>query len=353
MTKMSKRFLLFGANGYTANLIVRYAEKFGLIPVLAGRNERIITEMAKKLGLDYRLTDLDDSTTLDNILREFPLVLHAAGPFRYTAKPMIEACIRSKTHYIDITGEILVFEMAKKYDKKAKEAGIMVMPGVGFDVVPTDCMALHLKNQMPDAVSLQLAFGSIGGMFSKGTATTMAEGAGEKSAVRINGQIVPVALGHKGKLVDFGEKKLFTMTIPWGDVSTAYTTTGIPNIEVYTAIQPKVFKILKYQWAFNWLLRLPIVRNIQLKKIKAGQPGPTDAQREAAKSLVWGEVTNARGETLSASLVGPEGYTLTAQSSLIIAKKILEGDCKVGYQTPAGCYGEHLVLEVEGMRYNG
>lgn len=340
---MLNRFLLFGANGYTGKLIVRYAKDFGLNPVLAGRNESAIAEIAKEFGLEYRITGLDDSTKLDSILSEFPLVLHAAGPFRHTAKQMIEACIRTKTHYIDITGEILVFEMAKKYDQKAKEAGIMVMPGVGFDVVPTDCMALHLKNQMPDAVSLQLAFGSIGGMYSKGTATTMAEGAGEKSAVRINGQIVPVALGHKGKWVDFGEKKLFTMTIPWGDVSTAYTTTGIPNIEVYTAIPPEVFKLLKYQWAYNWLLRLPFIRNMQLKKIKAGQAGPTDAQRAAAKSLVWGEVTNAKGETKSASMVGPEGYTLTAQTSLTIAKKILRGDYKSGYQTPAGCYGENVV----------
>ena len=340
---MSNRFLLFGANGYTGKLIVRYAKDFGLNPVLAGRNESAIAEIAKEFGLEYRITGLDDSTKLDSILSEFPLVLHAAGPFRHTAKQMIEACIRTKTHYIDITGEILVFEMAKKYDQKAKEAGIMVMPGVGFDVVPTDCMALHLKNQMPDAVSLQLAFGSIGGMYSKGTATTMAEGAGEKSAVRINGQIVPVALGHKGKWVDFGEKKLFTMTIPWGDVSTAYTTTGIPNIEVYTAIPPEVFKLLKYQWAYNWLLRLPFIRNMQLKKIKAGQAGPTDAQRAAAKSLVWGEVTNAKGETKSARMVSPEGYTLTAQTSLTIAKKILRGDYKSGYQTPAGCYGENVV----------
>ena len=340
---MSNRFLLFGANGYTGKLIVRYAKDFGLNPVLAGRNESAIAEIAKEFGLEYRITGLDDSTKLDSILSEFPLVLHAAGPFRHTAKQMIEACIRTKTHYIDITGEILVFEMAKKYDQKAKEAGIMVMPGVGFDVVPTDCMALHLKNQMPDAVSLQLAFGSIGGMYSKGTATTMAEGAGEKSAVRINGQIVPVALGHKGKWVDFGEKKLFTMTIPWGDVSTAYTTTGIPNIEVYTAIPPEVFKLLRYQWAYNWLLRLPFIRNMQLKKIKAGQAGPTDAQRAAAKSLVWGEVTNAKGETKSARMVGPEGYTLTAQTSLTIAKKILRGDYKSGYQTPAGCYGENVV----------
>ena len=339
---MSNRFLLFGANGYTAKLIVRYAKDFGLIPVLAGRNENAIAELAREFELEYRITGLDDSTKLDSILSEFPLVLHAAGPFRHTAKQMIEACIRTKTHYIDITGEILVFEMAKKYNQKAQEAGIMVMPGVGFDVVPTDCMALHLKKLMPDAVSLQLAFGSIGGMYSKGTATTMAEGAGEKSAVRINGQIVPVELGHKGKWVDFGEKKLFTMTIPWGDVSTAYTTTGIPNIEVYTAIPPEVFKLLKYQWAYNWLLRLPFLRNMQLKKIKAGKAGPTDAQRAAAKSLVWGEVTNEKGETKSARIVGPEGYTLTAQTSLTIAKKILGGDFKTGYQTPAGCYEENV-----------
>jgi short subunit dehydrogenase-like uncharacterized protein len=345
------KIILYGANGYTGKLIARMAREHQIEPILAGRREEAIRPMAEEMGMEWAVADLDDDKALDALLAKAPMVLHAAGPFKHTARPMIKACIRNGKHYTDITGEIGVYEMAKVYDEQAKAKNIVVMPGVGFDVVPTDCMALQLRNRMPDAVSLKLAFAGLGSGLSHGTATTMAEGMGQKSAARINGKISPVPLGHKGMTVDFGVKKLFVMSIPWGDVSTAYTTTGIPNIETYTAQSPKTFRMLKYQWAFNWLLRTSFMKNRQLKKIKSRPAGPTDEQRAKSISLVWGEATNAKGEKIEGRLKCAEGYTLTAISSLIIARKILDGNFRPGYQTPAGCYGENLILEVPGSEF--
>jgi len=346
---MSNTFLLYGANGYTGQLICKMLNDYGIKPILSGRRKEALEPMATALHTSYRVAGLDDGPALDAALQDVSVILHAAGPFKRTARPMIEACLRNKKHYIDITGEIEVYEMAKKYDDAAKKAGIMIMPGVGFDVVPTDCIALFLKNKMPDAVELKLAFASLGGRLSHGTATTMAEGMGGKSAARKDGKIVPVPLGHKGMTVDFGVKEIFVMTIPWGDISTAYTTTGIPNIETYTGVSPKTYKLLKYQSLFNWLLRTSFMRNRELKKINARPAGPSDEQRAKSKSAVWGEVRNSKGETARARLIGPDGYTLTAHASLIITKKILEGNFKTGYQTPAGCYGADLVLEVPSV----
>ena len=343
--------ILYGANGYTGKLIARMARDYNVIPILSGRREDAIRPLAEELGLEWVVADLNDPVSLDNLLAKAKIVLHAAGPFKYTAKPMIEACIRNGKHYTDITGEIMVYEMAKKYHEQAVAKNIMIMPGVGFDVVPTDCMAIHLKNKMPDAKYLKLAFASLGSGLSQGTATTMAEGMGQTSAERIDGKIRPVPLGHKGMTVDFGVKKLFVMSIPWGDISTAYTTTGIPNIVTYTAQHPKVYKMLKYQWAFNWLLRTSFMRNRQMKKIRSKPAGPSDEQRSKSMSLVWGQVTNAEGQSIEGRLKAPDGYTLTAISSLIIARKILHGNFKAGYQTPAGCYGERLVLEVPGTEF--
>jgi short subunit dehydrogenase-like uncharacterized protein len=343
-------FLLYGANGYTGRLIARYAADHGLTPILAGRNREALEALANTLGMPFRVADLEDAQSIDQALTEVDVVLHAAGPFRHTARKMMEACLRTHTHYLDITGEIAVFELAKSMDEKAREAGIMIMSGVGFDVVPTDCIALYLKNRLPDATHLKLAFGSVGGGLSHGTAITMAEGAGEPGAARVNGNIVPVPIGQKGMWVDFGLKRLFTMTIPWGDVSTAFTTTGIPNIETYTAVSPKTHSMLKYQWLFNWFLRLPFVKARAIRKIKARPAGPDDGRREKSKCLVWGEVKNAAGAHKTARLTGPEGYTLTAITSLIITRKVLEGSFKAGYQTPAGCYGEDLIMEVPNVQ---
>ena len=140
------------------------------------------------------------------------------------------------------------------------------------------------------------------------------------------------------------------MSIPWGDISTAHFTTGIPNIETYTGIAPKIYRLLKLQWAFNWLLRTGFIRNIIKKKIKSKPAGPSDEQRKNSNSFVWGEAMNAAGKTVNAAISCYDGYTLTAHSSLIITKKILEGNFKPGYQTPATVYGENLIMEVPGTK---
>ena len=347
----SNSFLLYGANGYSGELIARYAKQYELEPILAGRRKEIIAPLAGKLGLSYRVFDVDDTTALLAALREVKVVMNAAGPFQFTARQMIEACLQTGTHYLDINGDIAVFEMIKRYDDAAKKAGIMLLPGTGFDVVPTDCLALHLKKLLPDAVSLQLAFAIVGGGLSHGTATTMANKIGEGGAARKNGSIIRQPLGKKGMWVDFGVKKLFVMSIPWGDISTAYFTTGIKDIESYTGISRKLYYILKVQPLFNWLLRTNFVRNGLKKKINSRPAGPSDEQRNKSISLVWGQVSNATGEIVTARLSGPEVYTLTAYSALLIIQKVLTGNFSAGYQTPASAYGENLILEVPGVQW--
>lgn len=340
---------MYGANGYTGRLIAEMAAGYGLQPILAGRNETALKEMSAQLGYPYLTIDLSDAEALQAALREVKLVLHAAGPFQFTARQMMEACMATGTHYLDITGEIAVFEKAKTYDAAAKKAGVMLMPGVGFDVVPTDCTAAYLKQELPDATELKLAFAMLGGKLSHGTASTMAENMGDGGAVRENGIIVRKPLGHKGMWVDFGKKNIFVMCIPWGDVSTAFTTTGIPNIETYAAASPKTFRMLKWQFLYNWLLRTSFMRKQAKKKISKQPAGPSPEMRAKARSFVWGEVSNAAGAKKSVRMECPEGYTLTAISSLIITRKVLAGDLAPGYQTPAGAYGAGLVLEIPGV----
>lgn len=343
-------FLLYGANGYTGELIARYAADYNLRPILAGRRADVLKSLAAKLDYPYMVFDLSNTQALIAALKEVRVVINAAGPFQFTASQMIESCLQTGTHYLDINGDIGVFESIRDYDASARQAGVMLLPGAGFDVVPTDCTALLLKRLLPDALSLKLAFATLGGSLSHGTATTMTNKLGKGGAVRKNGNIVSVPLGHKGMWIDFGSKKLFTMTIPWGDIATAYFTTGIQDIESYTAISPGIFKILKLQGSFNWILRTSFIRRIIRKRIDKRPPGPTDEDREKARSLVWGQVTNSNEETATIRMSGPDGYTLTTHTALIIAKKVLRKDLKPGYQTPATAYGEDLILEVPGVR---
>jgi short subunit dehydrogenase-like uncharacterized protein len=352
----SNTFLLYGANGYTGELIARYAKQYNLQPILAGRRKEVIEPLATKLQLPFRIFDVSDTTALQAALKEVKVIINAAGPFQFTGKQIIEACLQTGTHYLDINGDISVFETMKHYDEAAKKAGIMLLPGAGFDVVPTDCIALQLKKSLPDAVSLQLAFATLGGGLSHGTATTMTTKLGEGGAVRKDGKIIQQSLGQKGMWVDFftgtgkATKKLFVMTIPWGDIATAYFTTGIPDIESYTGMSNKIYYLLKGQFLFNWLLRTKFIRNYLKKKIDKRPAGPSDEQRNKAISLVWGKAMNSTGKTSIARLCGPEGYTLTMYSCLIITQKIVNGNFSAGYQTPASAYGENLVMEVPGVQ---
>ncbi len=343
------KFLLYGANGYTGKLIAEHAHEYGLTPILAGRSEDKIRPLAQQLGYEYLIFDLSETKKLEEALQKVKVVLHAAGPFIYTARPMLEACIRKGIHYLDITGEIQVFEMAAKLDSIAKQAGIMLMPGVGFDVVPTDCLAKFLKQQLPDAAHLKLAFIPLGGRLSHGTAMTMAEGLGSGGAMRKNGKIIKVPIGHDTVLVPYEKKQLLAVSIPWGDVATAFYTTGIPNITTYTGMKPSTYKWLKWQKYFNWFLRLPLIKAYVKNKIKQRPAGPSTEELITSKTIVWGQASNEYNKK-QAMLIVPNGYLLTVKTALIITKKVLEGNFATGFQTPAGVFGADLITnEVEGV----
>lgn len=342
-----KTFLIYGANGYTGELITRFAADRGMKPIIAGRNEAAVKAVAEKYGFEYRIFALDETEKLDAALNEVAMVLHCAGPFSITSKAMGEACLRTGRHYTDITGEIAVFEACAAADQKAKDAGIMVMPGVGFDVVPSDCLAKHLKDRLPSTTHLTLAWYGMGRM-SHGTQATMTMNVGKGGAVRRDGKIMPVPAAWRTREIDFGNGVVKTgVTIPWGDVSTAYHSTGIPNIEVYSVIPADGVRLMKISRYLGWLLAKNFVQRYLQHNIPPG--GPSDHERMRGKTLLWGEASDEAGNRVEARMQAPEGYTVTAIAALNIAEKILAGNFTPGYQTPAKAYGADLILEIPGV----
>ena len=338
---VNKTFLIYGANGYTGELITRMAAERGMRPVVAGRNEAAIKELAEKHGLEHRVFSLEETEKLDAALNEAAMVLHCAGPFSLTSRQMGEACLRIGTHYTDITGEIAVFEACAAADQKAKDAGIMVMPGVGFDVVPSDCLARRLKDRLPSATNLTLAFYGKG-RISHGTQATMTMNIDKGGAIRRDGKIKPVPAAWRTREIDFGEGVVkLGVTIPWGDVSTAFYSTGIPNIEVYTVAPPSALKLMKLSRFIGPLLATGPVQRYLQGKIPPG--GPSDEERARGKTLLWGEASDDAGNRIEERLTVPEGYTTTALAALEITRRILAGDLKPGFQTPSMAYGPDLI----------
>lgn len=339
--------VVYGSYGYTGQLIIDECKAKGIDVILSGRNKEALRKQSSLTEFPFEAVDIHDTAGLCRLLEKGAMVIHAAGPFQFTAQPMADACLITQKHYTDITGEISVFEMLAKLDPKARAVGIALMPGVGFDVVPSDCLAMHLKNRLPSATHLQLAFASSKGGLSRGTSKTMVEGMGLGGAIRRNGKIIPVPL-HEGMTeINYGAFQLPSVRIPWGDVSTAFYSTGIGNIEVFRGADQGLIKQVKMSRYFNWLLRKRSVKDYLVRQIDKKPAGPNEERRAKSKMFLWGKVWDGQQEKVSL-LETVEGYTLTAKTSVLIAQKILSGNVRPGFQTPSKAYGPDLIMEVPG-----
>lgn len=346
---LNKKLLIYGANGYTGKLIVDESIRSGLKPIIAGRNKKEIEALSFEKTLEYRIFSIDE---LDSGLNGIDIVINCAGPFVFTIDKFIKACLKKKVHYFDITGEIEVFEKAFSYDAEAKERGIVICSGIGFDVVPTDCLALMLKERLNEqATNLDIAFHTQGGI-SKGTRKTALLGGGSGPKIRREGIIKSVAYGEIQKEIKFPHKDLICTAISWGDVVTAYISTNIPNITVYIPIHPKLLKKMKKYGKFSFLLRSTIIRSISKKLIFKKQEnridGPTEETRENTKSYIWGKI-EGNGKSKESMLITPNGYTLTALTTVIGIKKFIDLNVQGGFYTPSKLFGSKFILEIPGV----
>ena len=306
-------FLIYGSYGYTGQLIVDQALQEGLHPILAGRDEKKLRAQAEKYNLEYRAFALDETEKLDSALHEVKAVLHCAGPFVHTFRQMAEACLRTKRHYVDISGEIPGFEALAAMDGQAKEAGIMLLPGGGFDIVPSDCLAAHVKQRLPSATHFRLFVRGVGAGVSRGTAKSAIENMHRQGMIRRDGKLLQVRPAWNVLEQDFGRGPVKVVSVGWGDVSTAYYSTGIPNIETYFAFPKTYISFLKSMRVIGPLLYNRPVKNILKSLIDIfSQPGPEEAGRKNASAIFIGEATDQNGGRAVSKLITPEGYTCTA-----------------------------------------
>ncbi len=344
-----KNFMVYGSYGYTGQLIVEQAVKAGLKPLLAGRDENQLRAQAEKFGLEYRAFSIKNSAALDSALMEVDAVLHCAGPFVLTFRQMAEACIRTKRHYVDISGEIEGFEALALMNEEAQRAGIMLLPGGGFDVVPSDCLIAYAAGKLPSATHLELYIKSVGSGVSRGTARSGIENMQREGRIRRDGKIVSVPNVWGTKDVDFGRGPSRLVSMGWGDVSTAYHSTGIPNVTVYMGFPKAMVNSMRLTRYFGALLYTRAARDLVKWLIgKFLAPGPTRKQNENGFSLLIAEVTDGK-QTVRAKLRTPEAYYLTALTSVEIMKRILNSDFKSGFQTPSKVYGADFILQFKGV----
>jgi len=350
---MKHNWMIYGANGYTGRLIVKEAKSRGMNPILAGRNKSALEKICDETGFECRVFDLEDKKAVQTALDGIKIVLHCAGPFSATSQPMIDACLANGCHYLDITGEISVFANAHRQSDEARHADIVLMPGVGFDVVPTDCLAARLVEKLPAATELLLAFES-GGRMSPGTAKTSVEGLAGGGCVRQDGKLKWVPLAWKTREIPFEHGNRLAMTIPWGDVFTAFISTGIPDIEVYMSAPPSTIMRLKRIRMLRPLLSMQWVQNAMKRRIEKSVKGPGEEARQGSSMQLWGEASSADGRSVSATMTTPDGYDVTVLASLGIVDFLLETEVEGGFYTPSLLMGAGYAESLAGIsiRFN-
>jgi short subunit dehydrogenase-like uncharacterized protein len=325
--------MVYGANGYSGTLLARLAAERGERPVLAGRSASSVAPLAESLGLEYRVGD-PGSVSLAGI----DTVANCAGPFSSTAAPLVGACLSAGTGYLDITGELDVFDWMFTQDAAARDAGVAMITGAGFDVVPTDCLAALLAAALPGAVSLELAFHAPGGL-SRGTARTALGEMASGAQRRVAGVLVPTGYGNPSREVPFPSGARRVGATRWGDLVTAHRSTGIADITVYMPLPPGA--------VLAKTLRFGPLRRLARALVRAG--GPSSARRSSSGCEVWAEVRDAAGNTRSATLTGPNAYSLTADATLRAVQHIRAGDVLPGVHTPSAALGAAFVTELDGV----
>jgi len=343
------RLLIYGVTGYTGRLVAAQAKARGLDVVLAGRSAERVRPLAQSLRLPWRAVGLDEPSRLDKVLDHVDVMLNLAGPFMMTARPALESCLRTNTHYLDVTGELAVFQDLHRYDSRARTRGIMVMPGIGFAALASDCLAAHVASRLPKAQFLRLGI-SRPDIFSRGTLKTMFSLVRERVSIRREGRLTSVPVGRLERTFDYGEGQRVSTAVNWADVYTAYYTTGIPNIEVYA--EAGVFERGFYQlgaW-FAEPMKLAPWQWMQDLQASMWPEGPSEAERAASRRVIVAEAEDQWRRQVCSRLTTPDGYSFTADVALTVAERVLAGEYQAGFQTPAGVYGADFVLAFEGVR---
>lgn len=318
-----KTLLIYGATGYTGRMAAERAKTLGLDFEIAGRNQQRLAPLAEQLGVPFRVFEADADAAQS--LAGIDVLLNFAGPFAQTAEPLMRACLEAGVDYLDITAEINVYRLAERLGAEAAEAGVMLLPGVGWDVVPTDCLAVHVAQRVQEPRSLNVAL-QVPGSMSRGSAMSVSEIIGAGLMARVDGHLVPTP-DAQPQYFDFGEGPVLCAPLSFGDLVTGWHSTGILNIAMFVHVSGDAFPE-------GDLSLLP--------------DGPTEEQRDAHRARAVAEVTAADGTVVRSMIETVNGYSYTPLAAVEAASRVLEGEHRPGFETPARIFGKGFAETIAG-----
>jgi saccharopine dehydrogenase (NAD+, L-lysine-forming) len=345
--KNPRRIMIYGATGFTGMLIARAAVELGCDLVLAARDRDRLAAAARPFGLTARAFALDDSGETINALSDIDIVLNAAGPFAATSEPLIAACLAARTHYLDVTGELSVFVTAHRHDASARERGIMILPGVGFWIVASDCLAADVATLMPEAKYLRIGC-SRSELFSRGSLRTIMSETRDQVIIRQASRLARIPVGHLEWQFDYGEGKRTSIAVSLADVFTAYFTTAIPNIEGYFEANLSARTAGALAVGFTTAIGATRLRALVDVGLAAWPERPSMNARSAAKQVIVAEAEDGWRRSRRLRLVTRDGYSFTVEAAIIVLRRVISGDFVPGFQTPGKLFGSGFALSIPG-----
>lgn len=317
------KLMIYGATGYTGRMAAEHAKALGLDVIIAGRTAEKLGVLAEQLGVSYRVFSLDaiGADSLEGV----GVLLNFAGPFAQTAQPLMHACIRAGVDYLDITAEINVYRLAEQLGTQAAQAGIMLLPGVGWDVVPTDCLAMHVARRVHNPQTLSVAL-QVAGAMSRGSAMSVSEIISAGLMARVDGELLATP-DTQPRHFDFGQGPALCAPLSFGDLVTGWRSTAIPNISMYVHITGDAFPE-------GDLSQLP--------------DGPSIEEREGHRARAVAEVVGADGSIARSVIETVNGYSYTPLSAVEAARRVLGGERRAGFETPARVFGMGFAETIDG-----
>lgn len=350
LTNGQFNWMLYGATGFTGQLILEEALNQGERPIIAGRDPAKVNELAQRFGLPAQVFGLLGSVELvQRNIQGLDAVVNAAGPFAYTYPNMAAACMQEWVDYLDITGEMVVFE--KNFDNymAARSENVRLICGMGFDVVPTDCLAKYVLDELPEASQLEIAI-LTNGKASAGTMRTMLEHAKRGSWARKEGRLLPERLARVSKTVAFARGEMAVASVPLGDLSTAYRHYQTPNIRAFMALpQKRIEQLNKYATLFQKAMKVkPLRKLVQSLLYDREKMGPDEHLRREGFTECWASATTPEGKRVSARLTSIEAYRMTATCAVkgIQHLRSRADHLPYGALTPAQAFGKDFILEL-------
>lgn len=324
-----KKLMIYGAAGYTGCMAAEHAASAGLDLVLAGRDQdRMALEvLAGSLGADVRLFSLDDPDAIERGLEDISVLLNAAGPFMNTAGRLMSAAIRAGVHYLDFSAELDTYQKALALDEEARAAGVMLLPGSGGSVAMLGSLAGHAVARVKDPRKLSVAL-HVAGAMSRGSATSASQNITTETLHLVDGELV-VRSPEEVRDFNFGKgpQSSFPVTLP--DLVTIHHATGVPDIETFVHVTTGAFPT---------------------GDIKDLPAGPSTEERAANRYHAAVEVTDADGAVVYSVLDTVNGYTFTSMAAAEAARRVLAGEVRPGFQTPAGLFGHGFAETIADTR---